>query len=100
MTTVNVSISSDLIDIVSYLNREFNNNISYQLDSFDFIISVKKQYDVVIKITIRMGEYTIYSNYSKYNFNDEEFFDINQFFSHTELTKLLEQIKRDLNESN
>ena len=103
MTMVNVSICSDLIDIVSFIDREFNSdNLSYQLDSFDFTIIIFEKYNLLSRITIRMGEYTVYndfSDYHGYDFDDEEFFDINQFFSNKELLELLDKLKRHLYES-
>ena len=103
MTMINVLIRSDLIDIVSFIDREFNSdNLSYQLDSFDFTITIFQKYTLLLKITIRMGEYTVYTDFPEYNgyeFDDEEFFDINQFFSDKNLLELLEKIKRYLNES-
>ena len=46
MTMINVSIRSDLIDIVSFIDREFNSdNLSYQLDSFDFTITIFEKYN-------------------------------------------------------
>ena len=103
MTMINVSIRSDLIDIVSFIDREFNSdNLSYQLDSFDFTITIFEKYNLLSRITIRMGEYTVYndfSDYHGYDFDDEEFFDINQFFSNKELLELLDKLKRHLNES-
>ena len=103
MTIINVSIRSDLIDIVSFIDREFNSdNLSYQLDSFDFTITIFEKYNLLLRITIRMGEYTVYNDYSDYSgyiFDDEEFFDVNQFFSNKELLELLDKIKKYLNES-
>lgn len=103
MTMINVSIRSDLIDIVSFIDREFNSdNLSYQLDSFDFTITIFEKYNLLLRITIRMGEYTVYndfSDYHGYSFDDEEFFDINQFFSNKELLELLDKLKRHLYES-
>lgn len=103
MTMINVSICSDLIDIVSFIDREFNSdNLSYQLDSFDFTITIFEKYNLLSRITIRMGEYTVYndfSDYHGYDFDDEEFFDINQFFSNKELLELLDKLKRHLYES-
>lgn len=103
MTMINVSIRSDLIDIVSFIDREFNSdNLSYQLDSFDFTITIFEKYNLLSRITIRMGEYTVYndfSDYHGYDFDDEEFFDINQFFSNKELLELLDKLKRHLYES-
>ena len=103
MTMINVSIRSDLIDIVSFIDREFNSdNLSYQLDSFDFTITIFEKYNLLSRITIRMGEYTVYndfSDYHGYSFDDEEFFDINQFFSNKELLELLDKLKRHLYES-
>ena len=103
MTMINVSIRSDLIDIVSFIDREFNSdNLSYQLNSFDFTITIFEKYNLLLRITVRMGEYTVYndySDYSGYNFDDEEFFDVNQFFSNKELLELLDEIKKYLNES-
>lgn len=103
MTMINVSIRSDLIDIVSFIDREFNSdNLSYQLDSFDFTITIFEKYNLLSRITIRMGEYTVYNDfpdYHGYNFDDEEFFDINQFFSNKELLELLDKLKRHLYES-
>lgn len=103
MTIINVSVHSDLIDIVSFIDREFNsNNLSYQLDSFDFTITIFKKHTLLLIITFRMGEYTVYnaySDYSGYNFDDEEFFDVNQFFSNKELLELLDEIKKYLYES-
>lgn len=103
MTMINVSIRSDLTDIVSFIDREFNSdNLSYQLDSFDFTITVFEKYNLLLRITIRMGEYTVYndfSDYHGYDFDDEEFFDINQFFSNKELLELLDKLKRHLYES-
>ena len=100
---INVSIRSDLIDIVSFIDREFNSdNLSYQLDSFDFTITIFEKYNLLSRITIRMGEYTVYndfSDYHGYDFDDEEFFDINQFFSNKELLELFDKIKKYLNES-
>ena len=49
-----------------------------------------------------MGEYTVYNafpGHHDYIFDDEEFFDINQFFSDKNLLELLDKIKRYLNES-
>ena len=103
MTMINVSIRSDLIDIVSFIDREFNSdNLSYQLDSFDFTITIFEKYNLLSRITIRMGEYTVYndfSDYHGYDFDDEEFFDINQFFSNKKLLELLDKLKRHLYES-
>lgn len=103
MTMINVSIRSDLTDIVSFIDREFNSdNLSYQLDSFDFTITIFEKYNLLSRITIRMGEYTVYndfSDYHGYDFDDEEFFDINQFFSNKELLELLDKLKRHLYES-
>ena len=103
MTMINVSVRSDLIDIVSFIDREFNSdNLSYQLDSFDFTITIFEKYNLLSRITIRMGEYTVYndfSDYHGYDFDDEEFFDINQFFSNKELLELLDKLKRHLYES-
>ena len=103
MTMINVSIRSDLIDIVSFIDREFNSdNLSYQLDSFDFTITIFEKYNLLSRITIRMGGYTVYndfSNYHGYDFDDEEFFDINQFFSNKELLELLDKLKKHLYES-
>ena len=103
MIMINVSIRSDLIDIVSFIDREFNSdNLSYQLDSFDFTITIFEKYNLLSRITIRMGEYTVYndfSDYHGYDFDDEEFFDINQFFSNKELLELLDKLKRHLYES-
>ena len=103
MTMINVSIRSDLTDIVSFIDREFNtDNLSYQLDSFDFTITIFEKYNLLSRITIRMGEYTVYndfSDYHGYSFDDEEFFDINQFFSNKELLELLDKLKRHLYES-
>lgn len=103
MTIINVSIRSDLIDIVSFIDREFDsNNLSYQLDSFDFTITIFEKHTLLLRITIRMGEYTVYndfSDYHGYDFDDEEFFDINQFFSNKELLELLDKLKRHLYES-
>ena len=97
MTIINVSVRSDLIDIVSFIDREFDsNNLSYQLDSFDFTITIFKKHTLLLRITIRMGEYTVYNDFSDYNFDDEEFFDINQFFSNKELLELLDKLKRHL----
>ena len=77
MTMINVSIRSDLIDIVSFIDREFNSdNLSYQLDSFDFTITIFEKYNLLLRITIRMGEYTVYndfSDYHGYDFDDEEY---------------------------
>lgn len=103
MTMINVSIRSDLTDIISFIDREFNSdNLSYQLDSFDFTITIFEKYNLLSRITIRMGEYTVYndfSDYHGYDFDDEEFFDINQFFSNKELLELLDKLKRHLYES-
>ena len=103
MTMINVSIRSDLIDIVSFIDREFNSdNLSYQLDSFDFTITIFEKYNLLSRITIRMGEYTVYNDFPDYNgydFDDEEFFDVNQFFSNKELLELLDKIKKYLYES-
>ena len=103
MTMINVSIRSDLIDIVSFIDREFNSdNLYYQLDSFDFTITIFEKYNLLLRITIRMGEYTVYNDfpdYHGYSFDDEEFFDINQFFSNKELLELLDKLKRHLYES-
>ena len=103
MIMINVSVRSDLIDIVSFIDREFNSdNLSYQLDSFDFTITIFEKYNLLLRITIRMGEYTVYndfSDYHGYSFDDEEFFDINQFFSNKELLELLDKLKRHLYES-
>ena len=103
MTMINVSIRPDLIDIVSFIHREFNSdNLSYQLDSFDFTITIFEKYTLLLKITIRMGEYTVYTDFPEcngYEFDDEEFFDINQFFSNKELLELLDKLKRHLYES-
>ena len=103
MITANVLIQSDLKDIVSFIDKEFNSdNLSYQLDSFDFTITIFEKYNLLSRITIRMGEYTVYndfSDYHGYDFDDEEFFDINQFFSNKELLELLDKLKRHLYES-
>ena len=102
MTTINVSAWCDLKDIVSFIDREFNSdNLCYQLDSFNFAITIF-QYTLLLRITIRMGEYTVYNafpGHHDYIFDDEEFFDINQFFSDKHLLELLDKIKRYLNES-
>ena len=61
-----------------------------------------EKYNLLLRITIRMGEYTVYndfSDYHGYSFDDEEFFDINQFFSNKELLELFDKLKRHLYES-
>lgn len=103
MITANVLIQSDLKDIVSFIDKEFNSdNLLYQLDSFDFTITIFEKYTLLLRITIRMGEYTVYTDfpdYRNYEFDDEEFFDINQFSSDKNLLELLDKVKRYLNES-
>ena len=103
MITANVLIQSDLKDIVSFIDKEFNSdNLLYQLDSFDFTITIFEKYTLLLRITIRMGEYTVYTDfpdYHNYEFDDEEFFDINQFSSDKNLLELLDKVKGYLNES-
>lgn len=100
MKVINVAVTSNLKDIINFIDEEFNsNNLLYQLDSFDFTITIFEKHTLLLRITIRMGEYTVYNDFSDYNFDDEEFFDINQFFSNKELLELLDKLKRHLYES-
>lgn len=103
MKVINVAVTSNLKDIINFIDEEFNsNNLLYQLDSFDFTITIFKKHTLLLRITIRMGEYTVYndfSDYHGYDFDDEEFFDINQFFSNKKLLELLDKLKRHLYES-
>lgn len=100
MKVINVAVTSDLENIISYLENIFDDGIFYQIDSFDFMISILKNSELFARISFRMDEYTVYSTYPDNEFDDDEFFDTNKFFSHEKLIKLFEQIKRDLNESN
>lgn len=103
MKVINVAVTSNLKDIINFIDEEFNsNNLLYQLDSFDFTITIFEKHTLLSRIIIRMGEYTVYndfSDYNDYNFDDEEFFDINQFFSNKELLELLDKLKKHLYES-